>query len=89
MKMFLQCDVSNSVESNKDICHRSSKKGKSGHGKERAGNGGRGLRVEWCNEVFHSNSVDWALTSSANKLLAFVFLSKGFVFSFTCMKTIV
>lgn len=26
MKMFLQCDVSNSVESNKDICHRSQKK---------------------------------------------------------------
>lgn len=31
--MFLQCDVSNSVESNKDMCHRSSKKGKSIHTK--------------------------------------------------------
>lgn len=47
------------------------------------------MRVGWCNEVLYSNTVEGALTSYANKLLAFVFLSKGFVFSFTCIKTIV
>lgn len=76
--------MSNSVESNTDLCRRSSEKGYMVTWKKRAGN--EGWMVQWSLKLEHS----WgALTSYANKLLAFVFLSKGFDFSFTCIKTIV
>lgn len=81
MKMSNSTDA---VLSNKDICRRSSKKDTVDREKKE-----QGMGVGWCNEFLNSNTVEKTLTSSAKTLSPFLFQSKGFDSSFTCMKTIV